>query len=66
MLRSRLHGRFCERKTVTQPLRLGLPTVAPNLNVEGVHRRLAQLLGQAMVDNLRLDHGAEVGGPRVS
>ena len=29
----------------------------------GDHRRLAQLLCQAMVDNLRLDHGAAVGGP---
>jgi len=27
---------------------------------------LAQNLGQATVDNLRLDHGAEVGGPTVS
>ena len=28
-----------------------------------VHLRLALNPGQAMVDNLRVDHGAEVGGP---
>ena len=41
----------------------GLPTVAPNGLFERVHRRLALNPGQAMVDNLRMDHGAEVGGP---
>jgi hypothetical protein len=40
----------------------GLPTVAPNRQWE-VHLRLAQNPGQATVDNLRLDRGAEVGGP---